>query len=74
MVGHDQPQHSVTEQLQALVGRPGTSLGAVGTVRERLVEQVIPDGEPTERPAEPLTRRLRLDSRIAQAAPTFPLT
>jgi hypothetical protein len=45
VVGDDKAQDSVTEQLEALVGRPATPLRAVGTVGKRLMEQFVADAK-----------------------------
>ncbi len=74
MVSDDKAQDGVTEQLEALVGRPAAPLGAVGTVRQRLMQQVTVDGVIAKRSAKLRALWLRLACRIAQAASTFALT
>ncbi|MGD0439715.1 MAG: hypothetical protein ABSB52_03715 [Acidimicrobiales bacterium] len=74
MVGDDEAEHRVTEQLEPLVGRQPAPLGAVGAVGQRLAQQVGIDGVPAERLAQPSALGPRLAGGIAQAASTFALT
>jgi hypothetical protein len=74
VVGNDKAQYCVAEELETLVGRQPTPLGAVGTVGERLAQQVCVDGVLAESPAQLSALRLRLGLGIVQAASTFALT
>ncbi len=74
MVGDDEAQYGVAEQLETLVGRQPTPLGAVGPVGKRLVQQVCVEGVLAESPAQLPALRLRLGLGIVQAASTFALT
>ena len=74
MVSRDQAQHGVTEQLKALVGGQTTPFRTVGAVRERLIEQLGADRVVGKYLAQPLAVSEGRGGRIAQAAPTFPLT
>jgi hypothetical protein len=47
VVGHDQSEYRVAEELEALVGRGASRLGAPGAVRESLFEQAgVVEGAP----------------------------
>ena len=75
VIGDDQAEHGVAEELEALVGRQPAGLRAVRAVRQRLVQQAVVDRVLARAPlrSRPLVGG-RSDVGRRQAASTFALT